>query len=51
MSKGTISSIVGNGHTIGYDAGDPLNRWLGGTTYALAGGGHLVPIERPLFKK
>jgi len=51
VSKGTISCIVGNGHTIGYDAGDPLNRWLGSTTYALAGGGQLVPIERPLFRK
>jgi hypothetical protein len=51
VSKDSISCIVGNGHTVGYDSGNPTNRWLGGKTYALAEGGQLVPLSQPLFKK
>lgn len=51
VSKDSISCIVGNGHTVGYDSGNPTNRWLGGKTYALAEGGQLVPLSQPLFKR
>lgn len=39
----TIANIHGNGHTVHYTASLPANRWLGGRTYALSGGGRLLP--------
>jgi hypothetical protein len=40
-----ITNIHGNGHEVRYKASLPANEWLKGKTYALAGGGHLVPIQ------
>jgi hypothetical protein len=42
-----ISSITGNGHNIYYHLSDPANAYLGGQTYALAGGGQLAPVPEP----
>ncbi len=39
----SIPNIEGNGHQVTYDASLPANAWLKEKTYALAGGGHLVP--------
>ena len=41
ISGDTVTNIVGNGHTLTYD--QRYNPALGGKTYALAGGGSLVP--------
>ncbi len=41
-----IASIVGNGHTVYYDAGNLTNSALGGQTYALSGGGRLRPLGK-----
>jgi hypothetical protein len=43
LSGGSISNIVGNGHTVSYDAGLAANSYLGGKTYTLANGGRLIP--------
>lgn len=40
---GTVGGIVGNGHTVTYDATLSANAALDGGTYALAGGGVLKP--------
>ena len=39
-----IANIVGNGHTVYYDATDPGNGFLAGKTFDLAGGGTLRPL-------
>ncbi len=43
ISGTTITNIVGNGHTVTYDAGLAANSALGGKIYTLANGGSLVP--------
>jgi len=43
ISGTAIANIIGNGHTVTYDAGLAGNRELGGLTYSLANGGSLVP--------
>jgi hypothetical protein len=45
ISGTTITNIVGNGHTVTYDAGNAANSWLGGKTYTLSGGGTLTPAS------
>ena len=42
-SAGRIGNIVGNGHTVTYDASLAANSWLHGKTYKLTGGGVLKP--------
>jgi len=39
----SVSNIVGNGHSVRYDAGLAANKWLEGKTYTLSGGGQLLP--------
>ncbi len=39
----TITSIVGNGHTVTYDSSLAANSYLGGKTYTLVNGGTLSP--------
>ncbi len=39
----SITNVVGNGHTVYYDATDAANSALGGATYSLVGGGTLQP--------
>jgi hypothetical protein len=41
ISGGTVTNIVGNGNNVYYDSG--ANTALGGKTYTLTGGGHLIP--------
>jgi hypothetical protein len=43
ISAAAITNIVGNGHTVTYDASLAANSALGGRTYTLAGGGELRP--------
>jgi hypothetical protein len=43
ISGDVISNIIGNGHTVTYDASLAANRLLGGKTYSLANGGRLMP--------
>jgi hypothetical protein len=43
ISGGTVEGIVGEGHTVTYDASLAANAALGGKTYALPGGGSLEP--------
>jgi hypothetical protein len=43
VSGGAITNIVGNGHTVTYDAGLAADKYLGGKTYSLVDGGSLVP--------
>jgi len=43
VSGTTITNIMGDGHTVTYDASLAANSALGGKTYALAGGGSLRP--------
>lgn len=43
ISGSTITNIVGNGHTVTYDATLTGNRALGGKTFALVSGGTLAP--------
>jgi hypothetical protein len=43
MSGTSITNIVGNGHTVTYDATLAANSSLGGKTYSLANGGQLTP--------
>jgi len=42
----TFGNILGNGHTVTYDASLEKNHWLGGKTYQLTGGGELVPATQ-----
>jgi len=39
----SVTNIIGDGHTVTYDASLPANSKLAGKTYALAGGGQLKP--------
>jgi hypothetical protein len=41
----SISSIIGNGHAVFYDATNPANSALAGKTYALGEGGTLRPMD------
>lgn len=43
----TIANIVGNGFNFFYDVHDADNAYLGGLSYALAGGGKLVAAPEP----
>lgn len=43
ISGSNIANVIGNGHTVTYNAGLAANRALGGRTYKLAGGGELKP--------
>jgi hypothetical protein len=40
-----ITTIIGNGHTVYYDATDAANSALGGQTFRLSGGGTLRPLS------
>ncbi len=42
----TLSNIHSNGHTIYYNANASMNKWLGGKTIQLDGGGKLVPVSK-----
>lgn len=42
-----IDRITGNGLSIYYDVSDPANAYLGGETYALAGGGVIAAVPEP----
>jgi hypothetical protein len=44
ISGGTVTGIIGNGHTVCYDSAQAANSWLGGKAYSLAGGGTLQPM-------
>jgi len=43
ISGTSITNIIGNGHDVTYDAGLAANSALGGKTYTLVDGGHLLP--------
>ena len=43
VSGASVTNIVGNGHTVTYDATLAANSSLGGRTYSLANGGQLTP--------
>jgi hypothetical protein len=43
----TFTNIYGQGHEVRYDPSLPGNQWLGAKTYALTGGGNLLPKDRP----
>jgi hypothetical protein len=43
ISGTTITNIIGNGHTVTYNAGLAANSALGGKTFSLANGGTLKP--------
>ena len=43
ISGTSITNIVGNGHTVYYDASASANSALGGKTFSLAGGGYVRP--------
>jgi len=43
-----IASITGNGFNIYYNPGNTANAYLGGKTYALAGGGAIIPVRAAL---
>ena len=43
ISGTAITNVVGNGHTVTYDATLAANSSLGGKTYSLANGGQLTP--------
>lgn len=47
LGSGTsqVSSITGNGHNIYYDVLNPMNNYLGSGTYALSGGGSILPVS------
>jgi hypothetical protein len=44
---GQISALQSNGMNIYYDLGRSANSYLGGQTYALAGGGSISPVPEP----
>jgi len=41
----TLANIHDNGHTIYYDSKADVNKWLGGKTYPLSGGGKLTGVS------
>jgi hypothetical protein len=43
INGGAVTNVIGNGFNVTYDAARPENATLGGRTYALTGGGSLVP--------
>ena len=43
ISGSNITNVIGNGHTVTYNAGLAANEALGARTYKLAGGGELKP--------
>ncbi|MGO9754763.1 MAG: hypothetical protein ACLP22_25440 [Solirubrobacteraceae bacterium] len=43
ISGSDITNVIGDGHTVTYDAALVANKALGGRTYRLAGGGELKP--------
>jgi hypothetical protein len=43
ISGATMTNIIGNGHTVYYDASLAVNSLLAGKTYSLSGGGTLEP--------
>lgn len=43
LSSGSLLHVIGNGHTVRYDAHDPANADLKGRRYRLSGGGELIP--------
>jgi len=43
ISGDTLNNIRGNGHSVRYKTNLPANRWLGGKTWNLVGGGMLAP--------
>ena len=43
ISGSYITNVIGNGHTVTYNAGLAANKALGARTYKLAGGGELKP--------
>jgi hypothetical protein len=43
INGSTVTNIIGNGHTVTYDASLPANDALDGATYDLTGGGTLTP--------
>ncbi|MGD0610219.1 MAG: hypothetical protein ABSB41_01800 [Anaerolineales bacterium] len=45
ISGSTITNIIGNGHTLYYDASLAANSQLGGKTYTFSGGGSLKPAN------
>jgi len=45
ISGNQILNVVGNGHTVTYDASLAANKALGGKTYQLTGGGTLAPAQ------
>jgi hypothetical protein len=42
-TNGSIAGITSNGHKVTYNASLEANKWLGGKTYTLPGGGMLAP--------
>ena len=46
-SGSTITNIIGNSHTVYYDASLAANSTLGGKTYSLVCTGTLKPINSP----
>jgi hypothetical protein len=45
VSGSAITNIIGNGHTVYYDATNGANSTLGGQTYSLVNGGQLTPMK------
>jgi hypothetical protein len=45
ISGSMITNIIGNGHTVYYDAANSANSALGGKTYSLVNGGQLTPMN------
>ena len=43
----SIGRIEGNGLSVYYDLAEPANGYLGGATYALAGGGVIAAVPEP----
>ncbi len=43
ISGSTVNNIAGNGHNVTYNASLSANSYLNARTYALAGGGYLLP--------
>jgi hypothetical protein len=45
ISGSAITNIIGNGHTVYYDATNTANSALGAKTYSLVNGGQLTPMK------
>ena len=45
VSGDTVTNIAGNGLNLYYLSSDPANSYLGDQTYALSGGGSLIPVS------